>query len=86
MTTIRDLRPDIDGFEACRESLEESHRGQFVVFHATAFAGAHDSFHEAAQYAVERFGDSPFLIRQVGADRAITLPFALSPVSPDAHR
>ena len=43
MTTIRDLRPDIDAFEACRKSLEESHRGQFVVFHATAFAGARDS-------------------------------------------
>ena len=86
MTTMEDLRADLDAYEACRESLEECHRGEYVVFHAAAFAGAHDSFHEAARDAVERFGDAPFLIRQVGADRAITLPFALSPVSPDADR
>ena len=86
MTTLEDLKLDIDAFEACRESLEERHPGRYVVSHAAAFEGAHDSFHEAAQDAVERFGDAPFLIRQVGAERAITLPFALSPVSPDAGR
>ena len=86
MTTIKDLTPDIDAFGACRESLEETYRGKFVVFHDARFEGAHDSFHEAAQDAVERFGDAPFLIRQVGADRTVSLPFALSPGVPDAGR
>ena len=86
MTTLEDLKPDIDAFEACRESLEAKHRGQFVVFHDARFEGAHDSFHEAAKDAVERFGDAPFLIRQVGAAREISLQFALSPASPDANR
>ena len=86
MTTIKDLTPDIDAFEACRESLEANHRGQFVVFHAAAFEGAHDSFHEAAKDAAERFGDAPFLIREVGADRTVSLPFTLSPGGRGAGR
>ena len=57
-----------------------------MVFHDTRFEGIHDSFHEAAKDAAQRFGDAPFLIRQVGAAREISLPFALSPVSPDAGR
>lgn len=86
MTALEKSKPDLDAFEACRESLEANHRGQFVVFQAAAFAGAHDSFHEAAKDATKRFGDSPFPIRQGGAERAITLPFSLSPGSPDAGR
>ena len=86
MTTFEDLKPDIDAFEACRESLEANHRGQFVVFYAAAFEGAHDSFHKAAQDAVRRFGDAPFLIRQVGADRTLSLPFTLSPGGHGAGR
>lgn len=83
MTKIEDLKPDLDAFEACREGLETDHGGQFVVFHAASFEGAYDSFDEAAKDAVTRFGDAPFLIRQVGADREVSLPFA---VLPDAHR
>lgn len=86
MTTLEDLQPDLDAFEACRESLEAAHGDQYVVFHAAAFEGAHDSFHEAARDASARFGDAPFLIRQVGADRTASLPFALSADSRDAGR
>ncbi len=42
MTTLEDLQPDLDAFEACRESLEAAHGDQYVVFHAAAFEGAHD--------------------------------------------
>ena len=83
MTTLDDLKPDLDAYEACRESLEKRHPGRYVLFHATAFEGVHDSFHEAPKDAAERFGDAPFLIRQVGAPREISLPFALVP---DARR
>ena len=86
MTTLEDLKPDLAAFEASRETLEERHPGQFLVFHAAMFEGAHETFHEAARDAVERFGDAPFLPRQVGAERAIMLPLALSPVAPDARR
>ena len=83
MTTLEDLRPDLAAFEASRETLEERHLGQYVFFHAATFEGVHDSFHETARDAVERFGDAPFLIRQVGAEREVSLPFA---AFPDAGR
>ena len=79
MTTIEDLKPTIAAFETSHETLEERHLGEFVVFHDAKFEGAHLSFHEAAKGAVERFGDAPCLIREVGAPREISLPFALVP-------
>ena len=86
MTTLDDLKPDLDAYEACRESLEADHAGQFVVFHAARFEGPHPSFHDAAKDAAARFRDAPFLIRQVGADRTVSLPFALSLGVRDAGR
>ena len=86
MTTMEDLRADLDAFEACRESLEPDYGGQFVVFHEARFEGAHRSFHKAAHDGLKRLGDAPFLIRQVRADRTVSLPFALSPGVPDAGR
>ena len=77
MTTLEDLNPDLEAFEACLESLEANHNGQFVVIHDASFEGPHATFHEAAKDAVTRFGDAPFLIRQVGADREVSLPFAV---------
>ena len=86
MSTLEDLKADLDAFEACCENLEANHGGQFVVFHDASFEGAHRSLHVAAKDAVDRFGDAPFLIRQVGAEREISLPFVLPSDSHDASR
>ncbi|MCY3602221.1 MAG: hypothetical protein OXH12_03990, partial [Chloroflexi bacterium] len=45
-----------------------------VVFHDEDLAGTYDSFEEAAEDAIERFGTGPYLIREVGASRIVSLP------------
>ncbi|MDE0330493.1 MAG: hypothetical protein OXL41_01510 [Nitrospinae bacterium] len=67
------LDNDIAAFEKMRERLEAQHLGKWVVFHQEEFIGTFDSFHDAAQVAVKKFGAGPYLIRQIGA-RPQSLP------------
>ncbi len=60
-------------YEAMQEDLEANHWGEWVVFHDMNLIGAYESFHDASEVAVERFGRGPYLIKQVGED-PITLP------------
>ena len=67
------LDKEIAAFEAMREELERHHKDKWVVFQGNELVGAFDSFDNAAEEAVRRFGSGPYLIRQVGAPPA-TLP------------
>ena len=70
MTT---LSSQILAYEEMRNSLETDHFGRWVVFHDGELEGTYESFEEAAEDAVRRFGRGPYLIRQVGAP-PVTLP------------
>lgn len=70
MTT---LSSQISAYEKMRTVLETDYFGKWVVFHDGALSGDYDSFEEAADDAVRRFGRGPYLIRQVGAPPT-TLP------------
>lgn len=61
------LQGDIVAFDRMRSELEANHRGEWVVFYAGHFEGAFPDFESAAEDAVERFDEGPYLIRQVGA-------------------
>ena len=80
MTTIEHLKPDLVGYQVCRESLEARYPGQFVVFLVAGYKGAHLSFHEPAKDVAEGSVRPafPFLICWAGFDRQVSLPFALS--------
>jgi hypothetical protein len=65
------LEKDIEAFNAQRADLERQYNGSWVVFHDAAFFGAYDSFENAAQAAVQKFGRGPYLIRQVGVPEMI---------------
>ena len=78
MSTPAELEQNIEAYEAMRETLEEHHLYKFVVFHDAGFIGSFDSFHNAAREAVRRFGQGPYLIRQVGAPRRITMPASVA--------
>ncbi len=67
------LSKEIAAYEGMRGKLETDHFGKWVIVHGEAFVGLYDTFEEAAEYAVERFGRGPYLIREVGA-APITLP------------
>ena len=74
MRTPAELEQNIEAYEALRETLEERYLHKFVVFHDSELIGSFDSFHNAAREAVRRFGQGPYLIRQVGAPTRIAMP------------
>lgn len=61
------LKDDIAAFDRMKAELEASHFHDWVVFHAGEFIDAFSDFEAAATMAVDRFGNGPYLIRQVGA-------------------
>ncbi|MFC3077409.1 hypothetical protein ACFODL_04835 [Phenylobacterium terrae] len=61
------LMEDIAAFDRMRPDLEAKHRREWVLFHDGALVGVFPDFESAAALAVDRFGDGPHLIRQVGA-------------------
>lgn len=71
MTVLRD---DIAAFEGMRADLEAKHCKEWAVFHNGELQGVFPDFEGAATLAVDRFGSSACLIRQIGAPAAIQLP------------
>jgi hypothetical protein len=59
------LEDNIAAYDDMRKELEESHFGKWVVFHDRRLFGFYASFSDAANAAMEAFGDDPYLIRQV---------------------
>ena len=64
MTT---LSSQIAAYEEMRDLLEIDHFGRWVVFYGGELVDTYESFEDAAEDAVRRFGRGPYLIRQVGA-------------------
>lgn len=73
-----DLKANIDAFEAQREDLDKHYKGKHVLFHGGEFVAAFDTFHNAAEDAVRRFGTETYLIRQVGAPTEMPFPASLA--------
>ena len=63
MTT---LKKEIGAYEAMLDDLELEHFGKWVVVHDEELAGSHETFEDAANDAMARFGRGPYLIRLVG--------------------
>lgn len=61
------LSREISAYEGMQNELEASFPGKWVVFHKESFVGQFDSFEDAAEHAVAKFGRGPYLIRQIGA-------------------
>ena len=60
------LSEQIGVYEAMRDTLEADNVGGWVIIYGGEFIGAYDSFEEAADWAVRRYGRGPSLIRQAG--------------------
>ncbi len=61
------LQEDIAAFDRMRAELEVSHFHEWAVFYRGQFIEIFPDFEAAATMAVDRFGDGPYLIRQIGA-------------------
>lgn len=59
------LEREIAAYERDLKDLLVHHAGKFVVYHGDERLGAYDSFQNAADAAVAKYGLGPYLIRQV---------------------
>jgi hypothetical protein len=64
---MADLREDIAAFDRMQSQLEAEHFHEWAVFREGKLAGVYHDFEAAAEDAIERFDDGPYLIRQIGA-------------------
>jgi hypothetical protein len=69
-TTIHE---EIAAYEGLRQNLEADHMGKWALVRNRELVSLFDSFEDAAEEAVKRFGRGPYLIRQIGAP-PVTLP------------
>ena len=69
---MAEIDQEIAAYEAMRDGLEE-HMLKWVLLFDRKLVAVYDSFEQAANDAVTRFGAGPYLIRQVGAAQ-MTLP------------
>lgn len=78
------LQNEIAAFERMRDRLEADHLREWVVFYRGHFEGLFPDFESAAESAVERFENGPYLIRQIGAP-PVQLPGVMIFRPADAH-
>jgi len=69
---------EIETFEQMRGELEKHYMGKFVIIKNGELVGAFDTFDSAAREAVQRFGEGPYLIRQVGSPDAMRIPASVA--------
>ena len=60
------LTQEIEAFERMKHRLEADHFGEWAVVHGGELAGTYPSFERAGEDAADRFGEGPYLIRQIG--------------------
>jgi hypothetical protein len=71
------LDTELAAYRQQAAQLEASYLGKWVLFKGADLIAIYDTFETAAEYAVERFGRGPFLIRQVGAP-PIVMPISVA--------
>ncbi|MBM3858164.1 MAG: hypothetical protein FJ395_00775 [Verrucomicrobia bacterium] len=69
------LEREIKFFEGKRAEWLGVYPNKFVVVKGDEFVAACDSFEEALRVGIDRFGNQPFLVRQVTAnEEKVTIP------------
>ena len=67
-TAAHPLEAEIAAYHRMRPELEEHHKGKFVVIKGAELQGTFDTLDHAANFAREKLGRGPYLIRQVAVD------------------
>jgi len=80
---MADIKEEIAAFETMRAQLEADHFGKWVLIHQRQLVDVFTSFDAAAIDAVAKFGNGPFLIRQVG-EKPMALPASVAYARPHA--
>lgn len=59
------LQTELEYFQKHKQEYQKLYQGQFVLIKGETFAGAFTTDAEAYQAGLEKFGNEPFLIKQV---------------------
>ena len=70
------LSNEISAYERMKNDLETDHFAKWALVHQGELIGTYESFALAADEAVQRFGEGPYLIRQIGVP-APSLPVSV---------
>lgn len=71
------LDVELSAYRMKAAELEANHPGKWVIFKGATLIGVHDTLEAAAEDAVARFGQGPYLIRQIGA-APIVIPVSVA--------
>ena len=64
---MAEIKENIAAYEVMQRDLEARCPGDWALVHDRKLISTYQTFDEAAQDAVSRFGRGPYLIRQIGA-------------------
>ncbi|HEV7221712.1 MAG TPA: hypothetical protein VGN42_03370 [Pirellulales bacterium] len=65
MTEAKPLQKELETYEKHKDELIEKAEGKFVLVHGDQVAGTWGTYDDALKAGYEKFGLSPFLVKQV---------------------
>ena len=72
------IRSEMAAYDEMRAELEAEHLGKWVIVRNRELVDIYETFEDAAEAAISRFGRGPYHIREVGDERVLQLPPALA--------
>lgn len=69
------LTKEIAAYEKICRRLENNHRGEWAVMHDQALVGLYPTLAAAMEDAKQRFGNNPYLIRNIGGPQLRVMEF-----------
>ena len=67
MATAETLKSELETYNRNKQQLVAQGEGRFVVIHGDEIAGIWGTYEDALQAGYERFGLTPFLVKQIEA-------------------
>ena len=72
------IRREMAAYDEMRAELEAEHLGKWVIVRNRELVDIYETFEDAAEAAIARFGRGPYHIREVGDEPVRQLPPALA--------
>jgi len=66
-----ELEQELQFFESMRAKWVESYKDKFVLIKGKELLGVFDTFSDAYRVGVEKFGNTPFLIKRVSEEEQV---------------
>ncbi|HHT9133078.1 MAG TPA: hypothetical protein ACFYED_11440 [Candidatus Tripitaka californicus] len=66
------LEEELKYFNEHKEKFLKHYEGQFVLIKGTSFAGSYTTEEEAYQAGIQKFGNTPFLIKRVAKEEEVS--------------